>query len=84
MKKTQYSVYNKHAPPTPPTQKDLILEKLGIWGSQGFQTSEHCKFKASPSQVSLSYKGRSHPTELKLREKAEFGGASFKSQYMGD
>ena len=34
------------------------------------------QLKASPSQASLSYKGRSHPTELKLREKAELGGPS--------
>jgi hypothetical protein len=50
-------------PPPPPREKGLILEKLGIWESRGFQTSEDFKFKVSPSHASLSYKGKSHPTE---------------------
>ena len=70
------SLQKKNELPPPPTQKDLILEKLGIWGSRGFQTSEDCKLKARPSWASWNYKDRSHPTEPKLREKAELGGAS--------
>ena len=56
--------------------ENSYIGEIWDWGSPGFQTSIDCKFKASPSQASLSYKGRSHPTELKLREKAELGGPS--------
>ena len=74
--KTQSSLYNKHPTAPAPTQKDLILEKAGIWGSLGFQISGDCKSKASPNQDSLSYKRRTHPTEGKRREKADLRGAS--------
>ena len=74
--KTQSSLNNQHPTVPAPTQKDLILEKAGIWGSLGFQISGDCKSTASQNQDRLSYKRRIHPTEGKLRVKADLHGAS--------